>query len=31
VRELLGRAPKDFADVIEKSVAEGAWFDGASA
>ncbi|MDV7134811.1 Rossmann-fold NAD(P)-binding domain-containing protein [Williamsia muralis] len=31
VRELLGRAPTDFADFIEKSVVEGAWFDGASA
>ena len=31
VRELLGRAPTDFADFIEKSVAEGAWFDGAQA
>lgn len=31
VRELLGRAPTDFADFIEKSVAERAWFDGAQA
>ncbi|WP_030173330.1 MULTISPECIES: NmrA family transcriptional regulator [Actinomycetes] len=31
VRELLGRAPTDFADFIEKSFAEGAWFDGAQA
>ena len=31
VLELLGRAPTGFADFVAKSVAEGAWFDGAQA